>query len=51
MQAAPPGSGQPEGDDVAALIEELLPASFLQRSVGGFLEMLSDNAAVVRLRF
>lgn len=34
---------------MAALIEELLPASFLQRCVGGFLEMLADNAAEVSL--
>lgn len=34
--------------DVGALIEELLPASFLQRCVGGFLEMLAENTSAVR---
>ncbi len=45
----PTGAQEPDADtDVGALIEELLPASFLQHSVGGFLEMLRENAAAVR---
>jgi hypothetical protein len=34
---------------MAELIDELLPASFLQRCIGGFLDMLADNAAEVSI--
>lgn len=34
---------------MAELIDELLPASFLQRCIGSFLDMLADNAAEVSM--
>ena len=34
---------------MAELIDELLPASFLQRCIGAFLDMLADNAAEVKM--